>query len=375
MSKKMTSWGIGPKFTFLSISFSMLVTVIHIIYEPLFVIQGIPRVPLIVIGLVLVAIGIPIYIASAKTVRRGFAEDILVTQGVYALCRHPLYGSFIFFTIPGLLLVVFPSWLLFAIPLFMYIILKFLIVPEEKYLKEKFGETYLAYAKKVNAFFPQVWKVFAAMWYPLETGQVTENVYAVKVRDVNMFFYTEGGDTIAIDAAYPGDALQAELNRLPIGPASVTHLFLTHTDVDHTGGLDLFPNAQIYFSKEEEQMINGTTSRMLWFYHNPSITRPYTLLNDSEIVTVGSIKIRAVATPGHTPGSMSFLVNDRVLFAGDTLRLQNGHALPFYRLLNMNTAIQKRSIKKLARLEDVTLLCTGHTGCTQNYAFAMKRWK
>lgn len=370
----MTVWGIGPKFTFLSISFSVLVVVVHIIFRPLFVIQGVPHVLFVVIGLILMAIGIPIYVASARKIDRGFEEGILLTQGVYALCRHPLYGSFIFFTIPGLLMVVFPSWLLFVIPIFMYVALKFLIAPEEYYLQEKFGAAYLAYTSEVNAFLPQVWKAYAIMWYPVATGQVTENVYAIKVKDVNMFIYNEGEYTIAIDAAYPGGALQAEFNRLPIEPASVTHLFLTHTDIDHTSGLDLFPNAQIYLARAEEQMIDGTTSRMLGFYHNPKIARPFTLLDDSEVVSVGSIKVRAMATPGHTPGSMAFLVNDRVLFSGDTLRLQNGHVLPFYRLFNMDTAAQRKSIRKLAKLEGITLLCTGHTGCTQNYAFAMRRW-
>ena len=211
--------------------------------------------------------------------------------------------------------------------------------------------------------------------YPVPTGQVAANVYAVKVRGVNLFCYADGGHAIAIDAAYGGDTLRTELERIPVSPESVTHLFLTHTDVDHTGGLGVFPNAQVHLSRDEEQMIDGTTPRLLGIYHCPRIECEYSLLDDGDIVTVGTIKVQAIATPGHTLGAMSYLVNDRVLFTGDTLALRNGRVRPFFRLVNMSTATQKDSIRALARLRDIALLCTAHTGCTTDYALAMQHWR
>ena len=148
-------------------------------------------------------------------------------------------------------------------------------------------------------------------------------------------------------------------------------MFLSHADHDHTGKLDWFENAQVHLGEDEKQMIDGTTSRMVRIYHSPKIDRPYTLVADGDVVTAG-IRVQAIATPGHTPGSTSFLVNDSVLFTGDTLVLQDGLVRPFYRLFNMDTAAQRDSIRKLARLEEVALLCTAHTGCTREYARAMK---
>jgi hydroxyacylglutathione hydrolase len=200
-------------------------------------------------------------------------------------------------------------------------------------------------------------------------------VYAVRVRDVNMFIYGDGEHAIAIDAAYAGGRLCEELKRIPIARESVTHLFLTHADVDHTGGLDAFPNAQIYLSRDEEQMIDGSTARLFGLYHSPRLERAHSPLNDGDVITVGTIRVRAIATPGHTPGAMTFLVNDCVLFSGDTLTLRNGRAHTFYRLFNKNTAMQRESIRKLASLQGIGLLCTAHTGCTKNYARAMQRWR
>jgi hydroxyacylglutathione hydrolase len=374
MKKEMTIWGVGPKFTLLSVLYLILVLVVHCVWYPLFVIQGIPYAVFAVVGLLLMAIGIPIWVTASKAVDRAFEEGLLATQGVYALCRHPTYGNAIFFTIPGVLMF-FRSWLLLTVPLAMYVIFRLLIGEEEDYLRQKFGPAYLEYEREVNAVFPRVWKLRRSLWYPLDTGQVAENVCAVRVRDVNMFIYADGEHAIAIDAAYAGDALREELKRLPISPESVTHLFLTHTDVDHTGGLDLFPNAHIYLSEDEEPMIDGTTPRLFWVYHSPKIGRAYTLLADGDVITAGAIRVQAIATPGHTPGAMSFLVNDSVLFTGDTLKLQNGQVHTFHRLLNIDTATQRESIEKLAGLQNVALLCTAHTGCTTDYARAMKYWR
>jgi glyoxylase-like metal-dependent hydrolase (beta-lactamase superfamily II) len=172
-----------------------------------------------------------------------------------------------------------------------------------------------------------------------------------------------------------GGTLFEELERLPIPPQSVTHLFLTHADVDHAGGLDAFPGAQIYLSRDEEQMIDGTTARLFGLYHSPRLARAYSLLGDGDVVTVGAIRVRAVATPGHTPGLMSYLVDGHILFTGDTLVLRNGRACPFYRFFNKNLAVQKASISKLAALQGVDLLCTAHTGCTRDYAHVMQYWR
>ena len=58
-------------------------------------------------------------------------------------------------------------------------------------------------------------------------------------------------------------------------------------------------------------------------------------------------------TPGHTPSSMSYLVNDSILFSGDTLTIRNGKIKPFFWLQNMNTSLQKESIKKLLKIENI----------------------
>lgn len=81
------------------------------------------------------------------------------------------------------------------------------------------------------------------------------------------------------------------------------------------------------------------------------------MLNDGDETKFGKETIRAIATPGHTPGSMSFLWRDR-LFTGDALLIggcgrtdfQGGDARALYRSIT----------GKLFTLPDETLVYPGH---------------
>jgi glyoxylase-like metal-dependent hydrolase (beta-lactamase superfamily II) len=213
---------------------------------------------------------------------------------------------------------------------------------------------------------------FLGIFHPVDTGKINKYLYTIKNKNVNFFIYTDGENTICIDAGNPDVSIKKELKKINIKPESITHLFLTHTDVDHAGGFYLFKNAKIYFGKDDEQMINGTTPRAFKYLHSPKIDMEYNLLQGGEIINIGKIKVKAISTPGHTPGSMAFLVNNSILFTGDTLILRNGKAYPLNYPYNMNNAMVRESIKKLALLENISILCTGHTGYTVDYKKSME---
>lgn len=208
----------------------------------------------------------------------------------------------------------------------------------------------------------------------IESGKITDNLYAVKIGIVNFFIYQNDENFICIESGFRKKFIINQLNYLGIDPGRVTHLFLTHSDFDHAGGLDVFKNAKIYLSSDEEPMITGKKARELGFFYNSKIKRKYHLLNDNDLVTVGSIKIRAIATPGHTPGSMSYLVNESVLFSGDTFKIVDNKIYPLSHS-NMNTEQQKKSIRKLACLDNLQLVCTAHSGLTEMFKDAIEYWK
>ena len=208
---------------------------------------------------------------------------------------------------------------------------------------------------------------------------IADNVYEIKSRAVSMFVYTAGESPICFDTGIGEAPIKQGFDALGHKPEHVKYVFLTHTDRDHVGGLNLFKNADVYLSIDEEQMVNKTTPRFLGFVHNRPLKKTYRLLNDGDVVEAGQTKIEALATPGHTPGSMSYLVNESILFAGDTLALREGKVRPFSKLhlgdmIHMDIATQTESVKKLADLKNISLLVTAHTGFTTDFQYAMSDW-
>lgn len=76
-------------------------------------------------------------------------STVLVLSGNYRFTRNPMYiGLTLMFA--GLLTFFEISWGLLFVPLVVWLITIWVIVPEEKYLEKKFGDEYLLYKSKVR---------------------------------------------------------------------------------------------------------------------------------------------------------------------------------------------------------------------------------
>ena len=71
-----------------------------------------------------------------------------------------------------------------------------------------------------------------------------------------------------------------------------------------------------------------------------------------------------MSIPGHTADSVCYLIDDRHLFTGDTLRLHGDEVSLFNSLFNDSDEQQKADIKKLAELSGVQYIFTAHYGFT-----------
>jgi hydroxyacylglutathione hydrolase len=204
----------------------------------------------------------------------------------------------------------------------------------------------------------------------IQTKEIVNGIYAINDDTANMYLIKVKNKYIAIDAAKEKDKIEQELKKLNISSDDVIAVFLTHTDWDHTGALGLFKNAKVFISNEEEQMINCKTPR--FFVINNKMPYKYSLINDIDIIDIAGIKITGILTPGHTPGSMCYIVSGQYLFTGDSLSLKSGKADVFADVFNMNTAQQRDSLKKLTGLNGVKYVFTAHNGFTDNYSEAFK---
>lgn len=207
----------------------------------------------------------------------------------------------------------------------------------------------------------------------LETSEIVKNVFSIRDSFVNLYVIKNGEHYIVIDAGNNKDNIQKELKKLKIDPLKVEAVFLTHSDGDHVEGLSLFKNAGVYLSHQEEQLLNGKKSRF-FIFGNKIDSDKYNLVEDQQIMNMAGIKIQGFLTPGHTPGSMCYLVNDTILFTGDALKLNQGKVDEFYKFFNMDSKQASQSIGKIARIPGVHYLFTAHNGFTDNFPDAIKDW-
>jgi protein-S-isoprenylcysteine O-methyltransferase Ste14 len=153
MEGQMSRWGVGPTFAVLSVGYGMMALAVSCYSHPTFQIGVVPYWLMSSVGLALVLVGGSFFIASTITVTRAYNAGVLVTDGVFRCCRHPLYSSWVVFIVPGIVLLV-GSWIGLTVPPFMYALLRRLVKREEAYLEREFGAEYVEYAKTVPCILP-----------------------------------------------------------------------------------------------------------------------------------------------------------------------------------------------------------------------------
>ena len=99
------------------------------------------------------------WLVGAVTVMRAYNRDRLVTSGVFALVRHPIYAAWITLIFPGLALLA-RSWPMLISPCIAYAIFRRLIHREDEYLEQRFAQAYLDYRRRVNEVIaiPRFWQ-------------------------------------------------------------------------------------------------------------------------------------------------------------------------------------------------------------------------
>lgn len=132
-----------------------------------------------------------------------------------------------------------------------------------------------------------------------------------------ILYKNDSENCILID---PGDNYNLIENKLKSIKKTPTHVLLTHGHFDHIGAVKYFQEkgAIVYIHKGDLKKVNGETI-MHPELKQPPLT-PNILLNGGEDLVLNYIKIKVIYTPGHSKGSVCYIVeNTDYMFTGDTL--------------------------------------------------------
>lgn len=102
-----------------------------------------------VFGWVWLSIGIAAFITAMVQFVSNFPRGKLITTGMFACSRNPIYASWIVFILPAVGIIC-NNWIFFAAALVKGIATSFLVREEENQLLQVFGEQYAVYLKKVG---------------------------------------------------------------------------------------------------------------------------------------------------------------------------------------------------------------------------------
>jgi len=190
------------------------------------------------------------------------------------------------------------------------------------------------------------------------------------------FYATDGTHKIMVDTGgtapdsryqphtrTPEQEPVAVLSRLGVNPDEVTHVILTHLHWDHAGNNQLFSNAKIYVQKSELQFAVAPLRIQSGAYDYDLIfkTRYEVVEGDTENLLPG---VSVIATPGHSPGSQSVIVDTekgKYLIPGDLIGLFECYESDPMLVNGLHTDLEVyyRSLDRIKKLNCVGIL-PGH---------------
>jgi len=155
-----------------------------------------------------------------------------------------------------------------------------------------------------------------------------------------------------VDPAWEVERMLTEAGKAGL---RVTHILITHTHPDHVEGLGraaAATGAAVHVHHLEAERaaarLKGET--------DPAVVRA---VSDNDVIEVGTLRLTALHTPGHTPGATCYLVPGGVI-TGDTLFIGRCGRTDFP---GSDPRAMYESLKRLASLPEKTVVYPGH-----NYA-------
>lgn len=140
----------------------------------------------------------------------------------------------------------------------------------------------------------------------------------------NCFLLRGSKQTALIDSSASGNSRQliAFLKETKLDAGSIDLILHTHGHADHIGCDYLFQKAEIAMHELDAKRINESDSDFACahFFPGTGLPKVSIFLKNNQLIDLGNLQLCVIHTPGHTAGSVCFLLEKQgLLFSGDTL--------------------------------------------------------
>lgn len=169
------------------------------------------------------------------------------------------------------------------------------------------------------------------------------------------------GESAIVDPAYFNDDIADAFDEAGMG--ELKYILLTHGHFDHifgVHGLKEATGAQVVIHKDDADfLLDPAKSLADRNFPEPQLPVEADIkVIDGDELFLGEEKITVVSTPGHTMGSVCYIIdNDRVIISGDTLFCMTAGRTDLY---GGNEEMMIESLKRLIALEGDYRVLPGH---------------
>lgn len=186
----------------------------------------------------------------------------------------------------------------------------------------------------------------------------------------NCCFVTDSSDSfsLVVDPGAPSVKIEELIN--DFGSETLKYILLTHGHFDHIGNAaalkERFPASKIVISREDEPFTKNDHLNLAAYMGDITVTHftPDIIVSDNDVIDFGSETIRVISTPGHTAGSVCYVIGDSI-FTGDTLMKGTTGRVDFP---TGSSSDMRNSLSKLSALkEDYKLYCGHGESSTLHY--------
>ena len=168
-----------------------------------------------------------------------------------------------------------------------------------------------------------------SQWYR-EPRKVFDNMYLFPTNDVAAWAVTTSNGIILLDTTYNysvKELIDNGLRKFGLNPAQIKDILVTHGHGDHFGGIkylqELYSPA-VYLSAKDWDLMMATSQTNA---NAQPLPKKDKIATDGEKLTLGDTTITIYQTPGHTAGTISFIIPTKISGTPHTVAFWGGTAL------------------------------------------------